>query len=58
MHALTVVRTYVKLGALNALQYRVNFVFELAGVAIYLASVLLTLGLIFRQTESLNGWNV
>jgi ABC-2 type transport system permease protein len=56
MHALTVVRTYLKLGALNLLQYRVNFIFELIGVGTYLASVLLTLGLIFRQTDSLNGW--
>ncbi|MGH2560592.1 MAG: ABC transporter permease [Thermomicrobiales bacterium] len=57
MHALTVVRTYVKLGALNALQYRANFFFDLIGVASYLVSVLLTLGLIFRQTDTLNGWN-
>lgn len=57
MHALTVVRTYVKLGALNALQYRANVVFDLIGVASYLASVLLTLGLIFNLTDSLNGWN-
>ncbi|MGH2532070.1 MAG: ABC transporter permease [Thermomicrobiales bacterium] len=56
MHALTIVRTYVKLGALNALQYRANFFFELIGVGIYLVSALLTLGLIFRQTETLNGW--
>lgn len=57
MHALTVVRTYVKLGALNALQYRVNFLFELLSVVSYLVTVLLTLGLIFRQTDSLNGWS-
>jgi ABC-2 type transport system permease protein len=56
MHALTVVRTYLKLGALNVLQYRVNFLLELLGNAIYLASVLLTLGLVFDQTDSLNGW--
>ena len=31
MHALTVVRTYLRLGALNVLQYRANFVFELLG---------------------------
>jgi ABC-2 type transport system permease protein len=56
MHSLTVVRTYNKLGALNALQYRINFLFDLIGVATYLTSVLLTLGLIFRQTDTLNGW--
>ena len=31
MHSLVVVRTYLKLGALNVLQYRANFVFELLG---------------------------
>ncbi|HKG25706.1 MAG TPA: ABC-2 family transporter protein [Thermomicrobiales bacterium] len=57
MHAVSVVRTYLKLGALNALQYRANLLFDLIGVAGYLASFLLTLGLIFRQTDSLNGWS-
>jgi ABC-2 type transport system permease protein len=56
MHSLTVVRTYVKLGALNALQYRANFLFDLIGAVSYLAGVLLTLGLIFRQTDTLHGW--
>jgi ABC-2 type transport system permease protein len=56
-HNLTVIRTYLKLGALNLVQYRANFVFDLIGVASYLTTVLLTLGLIFRQTDSLNGWD-
>ena len=56
MHALTVVQTYLKLGALNVLQYRANFVFELLGSAIHVAGALLTFGLIFSQTDSLNGW--
>jgi ABC-2 type transport system permease protein len=56
MHALTVVRTYFKLGALNVLQYRANFVFELLGNALYVASVLGTFALIFAQTDTLNGW--
>jgi ABC-2 type transport system permease protein len=58
MHALTVVRTYLKLGALNVLQYRANFVFELLGSAIHVGGALLTFRLIFAQTESLNGWTV
>jgi len=57
MHALTVIKTYLKLGALNILQYRANFVFDLLNVLFNLGSVLLTLGLIFGQTDSLNGWN-
>src|SRR5687767_13781578 len=56
MHSLTVVRTYLKLGALNVLQYRANFAFELLSNAIHVAAALATFGLIFGQTDSLNGW--
>ena len=56
MHSLTVVRTYLKLGALNVLQYRANFLFELLGNAIYVVAALTTFALIFGQTDSLNGW--
>jgi ABC-2 type transport system permease protein len=56
MHGLVVIRTYLKLGALNVLQYRANFAFELLSNAIYLGAVLGTFGLIFGQTDTLNGW--
>ena len=56
MHSLTVMRTYLKLGALNVLQYRANFLFELLGNAIYVVAALTTFALIFGQTDSLNGW--
>lgn len=56
MHALTVIRTYLKLGLLNVLQYRGDFVFQVISIAINLATALLTIGIIFDQTDSLNGW--
>lgn len=57
MHTLMVVRTYLRLGLLNMVQYRTNFFFELLGVSIHLATALLGLSVIFNQTSSLNGWN-
>lgn len=57
MHAFIVIRTYLKLGALNILQYRANFFFDLLNVLGILGSILLTLSLIFGQTDELNGWN-
>lgn len=56
MHALTVIRTYLKLGVLNVLQYRADFVFEVIGIAISLLTAVLTLGIVFGQTDALNGW--
>jgi ABC-2 type transport system permease protein len=56
MHALTVVRTYLRLGLLNVLQYRADFVFQVIGIAISLATAVLTLAIVFGQTTTLNGW--
>jgi len=56
-HALTVIRTYLRLGLLTMVQYRTNFLFELIGVSIHLATALLGLAVIFNQTSSLNGWS-
>lgn len=56
MHTLIVMRTYLKLGMLNVVQYRANFFFELFGVATYLATAMLGLAVVFNQTSSLNGW--
>ncbi len=58
MHSLVVVRTYLKLGALNVLQYRANFVFELLGNVMGVLTAIATFGLIFGQTDALNGWTV
>ena len=56
MHTLIVMRTYLKLGMLNIVQYRANFLFELVGVATYLATAMLGLAVVFNQTSNLNGW--
>ncbi|MGB3327835.1 MAG: ABC-2 family transporter protein [Thermomicrobiales bacterium] len=57
MHSLTVIRTYLRLGLLNMVQYRTNFFFELFGVTVHLVTALLGLAVIFNQTSSLNGWS-
>lgn len=57
MHTLTVMRTYIKLGFLNMVQYRANFFFELLGVVTHLITAFLGLSLVFNQTNSLNGWS-
>lgn len=57
MHTLTVIRTYLKLGFLNMVQYRANFVFEVIGVGTHLVTAFLGLAVVFNQTENLNGWS-
>jgi ABC-2 type transport system permease protein len=57
MHTLKVMRTYVRLGFLNMLQYRANFFFELLGVSTHLITAFLGLAVVFNQTDSLNGWS-
>ena len=57
MHTLVVIRTYLKLGFLNMLQYRANFFFELLGVTTHLATAFIGLAVVFNQTEHLNGWS-
>jgi len=57
MHSLTVIRTYFKLGLLNILQYRGDFIFHIFSIVTGLLTALLTIGIIFNQTDSLNGWS-
>jgi ABC-2 type transport system permease protein len=47
---------YFKLGALNELQYRVNFFVQLVQSLIGLALALGGLGVVFAHTETLGGW--
>lgn len=56
MHHLTVVRTYLRVGLLNLLQYRVDAFFSLLDTAIWIALQLLALSVIFNQTDTLAGW--
>src|SRR5918992_372915 len=42
--------------ALNVLQYRANFFFEVLSVGLYLTTALVGLAVIFGQTSTLRGW--
>jgi ABC-2 type transport system permease protein len=48
---------YVRVGALNELQYRVNFFVQLVQSAVALGVALAGLGLVFRHTTELAGWS-
>jgi ABC-2 type transport system permease protein len=48
---------FVRIGALNELQYRANFWLNLLQAGIALFTGLAVLGLVFSQTTSLNGWS-
>ena len=56
MNALRVSWLFFKLGVLNELQYRVNFVVSLFQAAIALVTGLVVLALVYSHTEELNGW--
>lgn len=55
--ALRLVGTFLRIGVLNELQYRVNFFFSLLQSAIAVGTSLAVLGLVFTQTDSLRGWS-
>ena len=48
---------YFKVGVMNELQYRVNFVVQLFQSAIALVVGLLVLALVYSHTDELNGWS-
>jgi ABC-2 type transport system permease protein len=49
--------SYFRVGALNELQYRVNFFIQLFQSALSLIVGLVGLALVFNHTNSLNGWS-
>ena len=57
MNALRVSWLFFKVGVMNELQYRVNFVVQLFQSAIALTVGLLVLALVYSHTEELNGWS-
>ena len=57
MNALRVSWLYFKIGVLNELQYRVNFVVQLFQSAIALTVGLVVLALVYSHTNELNGWS-
>ena len=56
MRSLRIALMYVRLGALNELQYRANFFVSLFQSALSVAVGLVVLALVYAQTPSLNGW--
>jgi ABC-2 type transport system permease protein len=57
MNALRVSWLFFKVGVLNELQYRVNFVVQLFQSAIQLTVGLVVVALVYSHTEDLNGWS-
>ncbi len=56
MHYLRLFGVFLRLSALNELQYRVNFFLELLNSSLALATGLAGLALVFYHTEDLGGW--
>lgn len=57
MRLLRLFGTFVRIGALNELQYRANLVIQLVQSAIQLGTGLAVLALVFTQVQQLNGWS-
>jgi ABC-2 type transport system permease protein len=57
MNAVRLSWLYFKVGAMNELQYRVNFVVQLFQSAIALVVGLVVLALVYSHTNELNGWS-
>jgi ABC-2 type transport system permease protein len=53
---LQVVRTFLRVGALNELQYRVNFALQLLQSVVALATAVAVIALVFSYTPTLGGW--
>jgi ABC-2 type transport system permease protein len=56
MNALRLSLLYLRVGVMNELQYRVNFVVQLFQSAITLGVGLAVLALVYSHTDELNGW--
>ncbi|MCI0346798.1 MAG: ABC-2 family transporter protein [Chloroflexi bacterium] len=57
MRPLRLLGLFLRIGALNELQYRANFWLQLLQSAIALGTGLAVLGLVFSQVAELNGWS-
>lgn len=53
-----VAATYLRLGALNEAQYRVNFWLQLLQSLVALGTAIAVIALVFRFTDDLGGWSV
>jgi len=57
MNAFKLAWTYMRIGMLNELQYRVNFFIQLFQSAVAVATGLIGLSLVFGQVDNLAGWS-
>lgn len=57
MNPLKLAWTYLRIGALNELQYRVNFFIQLLQSFIAVGTGLIGLSLVFGQVDNLRGWS-
>jgi ABC-2 type transport system permease protein len=57
MNALRVALLFLKVGVMNELQYRVNFVVQLFQSLIQVGTGLAVLALVYSHTDELNGWS-
>ena len=57
MNGLRLAGTFLRIGVLNELQYRVNFWFSLVQSLISVGTSLAVLALVFSNTDSLRGWS-
>jgi ABC-2 type transport system permease protein len=56
VNALRLAGTFLRIGILNELQYRVNFAFSLVQSLISVGTSIAVLALVFANTDSLHGW--
>jgi ABC-2 type transport system permease protein len=54
---LEVATTFLRVGALNELQYRVNFFLQLVQSVVALATALVVIALVFQHTDEIGGWS-
>jgi ABC-2 type transport system permease protein len=57
VNSLRLAGTFLRIGILNELQYRVNFAFSLVQSLISVGTSLAVLALVFGKTDSLRGWS-
>ena len=56
MRSLRLAGTFLRIGIMNELQYRVNFAFSLVQSLISVGTSVAVLALVFGNTDSLHGW--
>ena len=58
MHYLRLLWLYIRLGAMNEMQYRANFFVQMVDTIVKLGAALAALQIVFSHTDTLGGWNV